>query len=167
MKLYFFTILAALTAFVYAAAIESDPDYQAIARRVEDGDVVATALPDGRRRVSFYEEGIYQGYIIESADGAVQAFDAYDVEIALDDAEGDEGNLEKRGKLAIIKKFGKLLKKWGKKAWDFIYCVGFNSMLKCGDEYLECSKQGIPPWSVRCIEGHACVGGRAKDCIRK
>ena len=53
--------------------------------------------------------------------------------MSLDDFE-DDGTLVARGRWSIIAKFGKILAKWGKKAWDYIYCVGFNSMLDCGDE---------------------------------
>jgi hypothetical protein len=47
----------------------------------------------------------------------------------------DLSDLAKRAsKWDIIRKLGKLIAKYGKKAWDYIYCVGFNSMLRCGDE---------------------------------
>jgi hypothetical protein len=49
--------------------------------------------------------------------------------------------LEKRvskGRLAI--KFAKLIAKYGKRAWTYIYCVGKAPFWRCGDEVGE-----LPP----------------------
>ena len=56
------------------------------------------------------------------------------------DANGEELDLssnlnlnarQSRFQLAI--KFARLISKWGKRAWDYIYCVGASSMWRCGD----------------------------------
>lgn len=62
----------------------------------------------------------------------------YDVdgnEVNMDDMDEDDDSLEKRvpkWKLAI--KFAKLIAKYGKRAWTYIYCVGTAPFWKCGDE---------------------------------
>jgi hypothetical protein len=53
----------------------------------------------------------------------------------MDDLNDDDDSLEKRvpkWKLAI--KFAKLIAKYGKRAWTYIYCVGTAPFWKCGDE---------------------------------
>jgi hypothetical protein len=43
--------------------------------------------------------------------------------------------LNKRiSKWRLALKFAKLIAKWGKRAWDYIYCVGANAMWKCADD---------------------------------
>lgn len=58
------------------------------------------------------------------------AYDSENNEVNLDDEE-----LEKRvSKWAVAIKFAKLLAKWGKRAWDWFYCIGLNVAWKCADD---------------------------------
>lgn len=52
------------------------------------------------------------------------------VEVNLD----DETIIKRQSKWRLAIKFAKLIAKYGKKAWDYIYCVGASSMWRCGDD---------------------------------
>jgi hypothetical protein len=68
-------------------------------------------------------------------DPAATFYDAEGKEVNLADMDDDDEDLEKRvpkWKLAI--KFAKLVAKYGKRAWTYIYCVGTAPFWKCGDE---------------------------------
>lgn len=41
---------------------------------------------------------------------------------------------KRQSRWRLAKKFARLIAKWGKRAWDYIYCVGASSMWRCGDE---------------------------------
>lgn len=69
MKLSIVSFLLAFVACAYAAAISYDQDMQGLSKRVDDGELVATTLPDGRRKLEIYDEGVYEGYLIETEDG--------------------------------------------------------------------------------------------------
>ena len=65
----------------------------------------------------------------------VTALDAFGKEIDLDAEHDDENNaITKRGKWQVILKLGKILKRWGGRAWTFFKCIGYGAALKCGDE---------------------------------
>ncbi|KAL2069365.1 hypothetical protein VTL71DRAFT_15703 [Oculimacula yallundae] len=156
-------IVALFGHMVYATAI----DTRSLVTRDDDQspnteDLIAYQLPDGRRRIDFYDNGALEGYAIETEDGAT-FFDIDGSEVTLDDIDGDDSELSKRiSRWRLALKFAKLIAKWGKRAWDYIYCVGANSMWRCGDDYLQCAQSGTPPWS--CIEGIICVGAAARRC---
>lgn len=69
MKLSIVSFLLAFVACAYAAAISYDQDMEGLAKRVDDGELVATTLPDGRRKLEIYDEGVYEGYLLETEDG--------------------------------------------------------------------------------------------------
>jgi hypothetical protein len=47
----------------------------------------------------------------------------------------DDDNLEKRtSRWRIAIRFAKLIARWGKRAWDYIYCVHMATFWRCGDE---------------------------------
>lgn len=47
----------------------------------------------------------------------------------------EDPDLVKRQNPAMVAaRFGGLFKKWGKRVWDFFYCMGLNVAWKCGDE---------------------------------
>jgi hypothetical protein len=71
----------------------------------------------------------------------------------MDELNEDDDTLEKRvskWKLAI--KFAKLIAKYGKKAWNYIYCVGTAPFWRCGDEVC---KDQIVSSGVRCLLTHS------------
>ncbi|KFY65804.1 hypothetical protein V496_02325 [Pseudogymnoascus sp. VKM F-4515 (FW-2607)] len=155
-------ILALFANVVYSAAIDSslssrDVNVTEAADFAEFGDVVAYALPDGRRKIDFYSNGVLDGSAIETEDGAT-FFEADGTEIDLNESDDKLAKRVSRWRLAI--KFAKLIAKYGKKAWNYIYCVGTSAMWRCGDDYLQCSASGIPPW--QCAEGIICVGVAAR-----
>ncbi|OBT97880.1 hypothetical protein VE01_03915 [Pseudogymnoascus verrucosus] len=118
-----------------------------------------TPLPDRRRKINFYSNGVLDSSAIETEDGAT-FFEADGTEVDLNEIDEILSKRVSKWRLAI--KFAKLIAKYGKKAWNYIYCVGTSAMRKCGDEYLGCSASGIPPW--KCVEGIVCVGAAAKGC---
>jgi hypothetical protein len=64
-------LLFTLVAYVTAAAIDIDKDAHDLVLRAEDGDVVVSMLPDGRRKVDFFDDGVYQGYALETDAGGL------------------------------------------------------------------------------------------------
>lgn len=80
------------------------------------------------------------------------------------DEDDDDEDLEKRvPKWRLAIKFAKLIAKYGKRAWSYIYCVGTAPFWKCGDEFLDCATAGRAPWN--CYEGAICVGWKVhKHC---
>lgn len=69
MKSSIVSFLLVFVACAYAAAISYNQDMQCLAKRVDDGDLVSTTLPDGRRKLEIYDEGVYEGYLLETGDG--------------------------------------------------------------------------------------------------
>lgn len=155
-------ILALFANVVYSAAIDSslssrDVNVTDAADFKEFGDVVAYALPDGRRKIDFYTNGVLDGSAIETDDGgkflicrlgtatsalwgktlltiwfSATFFEADGTEVDLNEV--DEKLLKRVSKWRLAIKFAKLIAKYGKKAWNYIYCVGTSAMWKCGDE---------------------------------
>ena len=197
-----FTALALVSALIaplaYAAAL-SPANINALAARDTSAqnfeDVVGYALPDGTRKIDFYLNGALEGSAVETKDGGtsdnahklhdalanhcpVEFLDANGATVSLDDLD-QAGGLGKRvSKFDFAIRFAKLLAKYGKRAWDFFYCIGLNVGWKCSDEvsvrpgdvwfrltvsqFIGCASSGTPPWS--CIEGLACVGSAAVKC---
>ncbi|KAF2748505.1 hypothetical protein M011DRAFT_457804 [Sporormia fimetaria CBS 119925] len=165
MRFAVITVLSALVApLAYAAAL-GPAHINALAAREDAAqktyeDVVGYALPDGRRKIDFYLNGALEGSAVETSDG-VEFFDAEGIAVPLDDL--DETALAARqSKFSFAIKFAKIIAKWGKRAWDFFYCIGLNAGWRCGDEFLDCATGGTPPWA--CITGLACVGIAAGKC---
>ncbi|MCJ1259038.1 hypothetical protein MMC24_006873 [Lignoscripta atroalba] len=117
--------LAVFAPLIYSAAV----DTSLVARGTDVttstpyGDVVAYELADGRRKLDFYANGVLEGSAVENGDGAT-FYDEKGEEIDINDE-----SLEKRqSKLRLAIRFAKMIAKWGKRAWDYIYCVGASSM---------------------------------------
>ncbi|KAF3039954.1 hypothetical protein E8E12_009023 [Didymella heteroderae] len=92
-------------------------------------DVVAYALPDGHRKIDFYLDGALTGSVVETDDGA-EFFDETGAPFSLDD-----GDLAKRqNRFQVAARFARIFLRWGKRAWDFFYCISLNVAWKCGDE---------------------------------
>ncbi|KAH6710587.1 hypothetical protein BKA61DRAFT_578423 [Leptodontidium sp. MPI-SDFR-AT-0119] len=155
-------IVALFGHVVYATAIDTRSLVVRDDQSPNTEDLIAYQLPDGRRRIDFYDNGALEGYAIETDDGAT-FYDIDGSEVTLDDSNDDDSELSKRiSKWRLAIKFAKLVAKWGKRAWNYIYCVGANSMWRCADDYLQCAQGGTPPWA--CIEGIICVGAAARKC---
>ncbi|OBT52961.1 hypothetical protein VE04_04948 [Pseudogymnoascus sp. 24MN13] len=154
-------ILALFANVVYSAAIDSSLSSRDVnvTEAADFGDVVSYVLPDGRRKIDFYTNGVLDGSAIETDDGAT-FFEADGTEVDLNTV--DEKLLKRQSRWRLAIKFAKLIAKYGKKAWNYIYCVGTSAMWRCGDEYLGCFSHGIAPWE--CIEGIVCVGVAARGC---
>lgn len=130
---------------------------------VEDSysDVVAYALPDGHRKIDFYLDGALAGSVVETDDGgtfivtatphpllppahaeplestltvAAKFFDETGAPFDIDslDSEPDLAKRQSRWQLAV--RFAKIFARWGKRAWDFFYCISLNVSWKCGNE---------------------------------
>ena len=73
---------------------------------------------------------------------AAEFFDASGNAIDFASVEG----LEKRvSPWSFAIKFAQLLSKFGKKAWDFFYCVGLNTAWNCADEVSHSTNSAISP----------------------
>ncbi|OAG09175.1 uncharacterized protein CC84DRAFT_1201993 [Paraphaeosphaeria sporulosa] len=162
-----FTVVAIVSVLIaplaYAAAL-SPANINALAARdtnAQSGfeDVVGYALPDGTRKIDFYLNGALEGSAVETKDG-VEFLDASGAVVSLGDLDQAGGLAKRVSKFDFAIKFAKLLAKYGKRAWDFFYCVGLNAAWKCSDDFIDCAGSGIPPWS--CIEGISMWRRRSK-----
>jgi len=125
-------LVAIFSNIVYASVIDTRSLTTRDDQSPNTEDLIAYQLPDGRRRIDFYDNGALEGYAIETDDGAI-FYDTDGSEVSLaDDDDSDLARRQSRWRLAI--KFAKLIAKWGKRAWDYIYCVGASSMWRCGDD---------------------------------
>ncbi|EAW19539.1 putative rhamnosidase B [Aspergillus fischeri NRRL 181] len=117
------------------------------------GNIVSTVLEDGKKKMEFFDvDGTLEVTAIETADGTATFYDAEGKEVNLADMDDDDEDLEKRvpkWKLAI--KFAKLVAKYGKRAWSYIYCVGTAPFWKCGDETIN-SLQSNWIWAPNWID---------------
>jgi hypothetical protein len=50
------------------------------------------------------------------------------------DLDNDSDLAKRVSKWQFAIKFAKLIAKYGKKAWDFFYCIGLNVGWKCSDD---------------------------------
>ncbi|RMJ21127.1 hypothetical protein PHISP_08002, partial [Aspergillus sp. HF37] len=125
--------LAIFSTFSFAAAL----DTKSLISRDENTDMkfVTTELSDGKKTEVFSGETL-EGTIVEHSDDTIKMFYGDGEELNLEELKHDsESNgIEKRGRWSIIVRLGKLIAKWGKKAWAYIWCVGAESMLRCDDE---------------------------------
>lgn len=68
-------------------------------------------------------------------DTAATFYDAEGKEVNLQDLDDDDENLEKRvSKWRLAIRFAKLIAKFGKRAWSYIYCVRTAPFWRCGDQ---------------------------------
>ncbi|KAF1923318.1 uncharacterized protein M421DRAFT_9822 [Didymella exigua CBS 183.55] len=75
----------------------------------------------------------------------------------------DDGDLAKRQSRAqVAARFARIFIRWGKRTWDFFYCMSLNVAWKCGDEFVDRTASGIPPW--QCASGLVCAGANGRRC---
>lgn len=153
------TILIFLFALAAYAAVHPRVEENAVSSVVPNGNITASRLPDGRRKLVF-TDGKLEFTVVETLDGKATIFDPTGKEIT-DLAVG----LTKRQTLwqRVAMAFAGILQKWGVRAWNFLYCIGLDAGWKCSQKFVECANRGTPPW--KCVGGLACVGAGAKRCI--
>ena len=69
MKTSIIALLVSFVACAYAAAISLEHDVRDLEKRAAEGGVVSTALEDGSNKVEIFDDGVLEGYIIESENG--------------------------------------------------------------------------------------------------
>jgi hypothetical protein len=135
------------------------------------GNIVPLTLPDGRYKIVVFENGEYEGYIIEGQNGACEVYDAsgneLDIEAEPKDGDSDsnetENNIQRRWIPLIIRLarvLAPIIKRWGKRVWDFVNCVGVSGVWECNASFLRCAEMGLPPW--KCPGGFACLASKGK-----
>ncbi|KAI9148212.1 hypothetical protein HJFPF1_12039 [Paramyrothecium foliicola] len=170
------SVLAFLLAFVaIVSALAIDKDFEDATKQLDDitsddsVQLIPTDLGNDRQRLDIIVDGVYEGYLIETEDGGVQAFDENDKEIEIEDlidadAQGEDG-LEKRNRFRILIILAKVIKKFGAKAWRFIKCVGYtSSFLNCAPKFSNCAVFGHAP--QECASGIICLGNAGWKCRR-
>jgi hypothetical protein len=160
---FFLAYLLAFVAAVSALAVDFESASKEIRDITENENVelVTANLGNDLKKVDIVIDGVVEGYLVQTADGGVLAFEADGTEIDLD-AEEVEG-LEKRNKVKILLKLAKLIKKFGQKVWRFLNCVGYTStLLNCADKFANCGVYGDAPQD--CISGLACLGSAGRKC---
>jgi hypothetical protein len=119
--------LFALLAFALVPLINSTPlnaaeDFDLASRQVEQskGLFAVATLPNGRHTVTVYDDGKYDGVIIEEEDGTSTIYDKDGNIVELDDApaDGDDGTqLRRRQRVAILRRLGSFIARFGRRAW--------------------------------------------------
>ncbi len=136
MKVLILAIFAFVLALANAALVRrsAEDDFSLLAREVDKSNahMVFGTLPDGRRRVSLYEDGQFLGAIEEGPGGGdnATAYDAYGQVMEIDDdddendsEDADEEDGEKvhklypRQRLTIIRRLWRFIRRYGQKAW--------------------------------------------------
>jgi hypothetical protein len=183
-KMHLTTLFIGLSSFFAAIASavslpKSVIGSSSLTRREEQhsANIVGMVLGDGQHKIAVFEDGEYEGYIIEDKDnGTVSCYgptgnpinlDAYDDQFGNEEEDGPQG--EQRRALwpivPIIVQLARLLApiilRWGRRVWDFVYCVGVNEVWVCGSFFVGCSQSGTPPWE--CKAGLACLAVKGKS----
>ncbi|KAJ4406580.1 hypothetical protein N0V91_004523 [Didymella pomorum] len=160
-------IFSLCASLAYAAAL-SPATLSSLAARTPDieepavySDVVAYALPDGHRKIDFYLDGALAGSVVETDDGA-EFLDETGAPFNLADLDSEPDLAKRQSRWEFARRFAKILAKWGKRAWDFFYCISLNVSWKCSDEFLDCATGGTAPWN--CYSGLICAGVGAAKC---
>ncbi|SPO06914.1 uncharacterized protein DNG_09608 [Cephalotrichum gorgonifer] len=192
MKLSILTFLFTFLACAYAAALTEREELanefadlgvpedaqNDLIQAVESGSVVPVELPDGRLNLTIFYEGEYQGYVLQTEDGEVEAFDENGVQISLEELEGLGDELvEKRWVPAAVLAFrvawfiGKHISKAskiGKALLRVAKCIGWEDMWKCREDWAKCIQHGKTPDELyTCFKGIYCLGRQVVTCKKK
>ncbi|KAI9673577.1 MAG: hypothetical protein M1817_002213 [Caeruleum heppii] len=157
MKFFSTLFFLSFFALAYCAAVSKpESEYEVAKREVSQAKYVPSVLPNGKKSIAVYDGDVLEGSLVEGDDGDVLAFDAFGQAIDLDDLSDDaDGEKAKRqSRFTILRRFFGFIKKYGQRAWNFLYCISFEVALKCADDILQCATQGVPPWA--CLEGLVC-----------
>ncbi|KAF7133825.1 hypothetical protein CNMCM5793_005237 [Aspergillus hiratsukae] len=117
------------------------------------GNVVSSVLDDGKKKIEFFDvDGTLEVTAIETEDGSATFYDAEGNEVDLQDMDEDDDSLQKRvSRWQLAIRFAKLIAKFGKRAWDYIYCVHMSTFWRCGDETIN-SLQSNWIWAPNWID---------------
>lgn len=119
MKLLALLILS-FVVLIQCIPLEAAADFDLASRDIEKSNSrfnVAT-LPNGRHVVTVYDEGKYDGVIVEKDDGECIVYDKDGKVVELDDLEDDdESGLQRRQRATILIKLAKFIARFGQRAW--------------------------------------------------
>ncbi|KAI9875964.1 MAG: hypothetical protein M1830_007663 [Pleopsidium flavum] len=164
LSLVFFLSLLALVYSAVVTKANSNFDLDSRDALISKAKYVPAPLPDGRRAISVYNGAVFEGTIVEGTNGQASVLDASGK--TLDDSEPvDDVSVEaKKGpsKGKILKKFSTFIKKYGPRAWHFLYCVGFDVAENCSGEILTCAAEAN---AFGCLGGIVCGGKAVGHCV--
>lgn len=119
MKLFALLVLS-LVALIQCMPLEAAENFDIAKREIEKNKSLfdVSTLPNGHHTITVYDEGKYDGVIVEDDDGKCTAYDKDGNLIDLDDSEDEgESNLHRRQRLTIIRKLAGFIKRFGARAW--------------------------------------------------
>lgn len=119
MKFFSTIFFLSFFALAYSAALSKpDIEYEVAKREIEASNAkfVPGLLPDGKNSVAVYEGDVFEGTISEGENGEVIVKDAYGNIVNVDD-DDEEGDLEKRIILTVIRVFAVFIRRFGPRAW--------------------------------------------------
>ncbi len=132
--------LLAFLLFFHVALIKCTPldaaeDFELASREIENnnGHFEFITLPNGHHMITVYDDGKYQGAITEKEDGSSTIYDKNGKLIDLDDDSddgGDEHKLRRRQRLALLRRFGSFIARWGRRAWVSVLVEFLDEPLK-------------------------------------
>jgi hypothetical protein len=183
-KMHLATLFIGLSSFLAATASavslpKSLIESSSLTRREEQhsANIVGMVLGDGQHKIAVFEDGEYEGYIIEDKNnGTVSCYDPTGNPIDPDNFDADDDQLgndeeggpqrqQRRFLIPLIVRLARLLApiiaRWGRRVWRFVYCVGVSEIWDCGQHIVGCSGAGTPPWD--CASAIACLAGKGKD----
>ncbi|KAJ5155255.1 hypothetical protein N7492_008058 [Penicillium capsulatum] len=119
--------------------------------------MVGSIQADGKHRLEFWNEGQLEITALEQDDGGVALYDVDGNVLDIEKVEEDGSSLEKRVPIwRIALRFARLIARFGRRVWTFIFCVDTTPFWDCGNDFLDCAASGHAPWA--CPEGGLCVG---------
>lgn len=120
MKLFVLLVLS-LVALIQCVPFEAAEDFDLVSREIKESKSLfdVATLPNGHHTITVYDEGKYDGIIVEEDDGKCTAYDKDGNIIDLDDDSEDdeEPNLHRRQRRTVIRKLAKFIMRWGRRAW--------------------------------------------------
>jgi hypothetical protein len=121
MKLFallFFTLVA----LINCVPLDAAEDFDLASREIEQnkGMFAVATLPNGRHTITVYDDGKYDGVIVEEEDGKCTIYDkdgnVVDIDDDSDDGD-DEHRLRRRQHLALLRRLGAFIARFGRRAW--------------------------------------------------
>ena len=131
-------------------------------------DVSVLIDPDGSFRLTFSVNGITQGYLIETTPNSTYPYYFIALDASgkpIDPAAFLKGAVSGIPQLMI--QLANMAQQFGKGAWNFLMCIGWDIVTNCLGYFWGCANKGTLLWE--CVTGLVCVAvhgaNNVKACI--
>ncbi len=162
MKFLSLMFFASLLAIVYSAALPSEEEWDLATREIKNSNALAVTdkTADGLNSIAIYNNGVFEGTLVEQKDGGVVVYDPEGKVIDTDQKRDLGSDLESRQISRIIIVFARFIRRFGSRAWvsflfsllpiplidkwspeltksgeqRFLRCVGFTTAINCASQ---------------------------------